>query len=149
AVSSLWASGRATTSRYGCQAHRSGFGALLVPINTRLRTEHAAYVLDQSDSTALIIAARSGLVDYLAMACELLPSLAGGGVGLRDARLPALRPVMVIGDAPTPGALAWSRSWKQARAYLTMSFAQASPGSTRMGWPSLFAPPEPRASRRA
>jgi fatty-acyl-CoA synthase len=83
-------------------------GAVLVPINTRLRTEDAAYVLGQSDSTALIIAARSGPVDYLAMACELLPSLASGGVGLRDARLPALRRVIVLGDAPVPGALAWS-----------------------------------------
>ncbi len=83
-------------------------GAVLVPINTRLRTEDAAYILGQSDSTALIIAARSGPVDYLAMASELLPSLASGGVGLRDARLTALRRVIVLGDAPAPGALAWS-----------------------------------------
>jgi fatty-acyl-CoA synthase len=83
-------------------------GAVLVPINTRLRTEDAAYILGQSDSTALIIAARSGPVDYLAMASELLPSLASGGVDLRDARLPALRRVIVLGDAPAPGALAWS-----------------------------------------
>jgi fatty-acyl-CoA synthase len=45
-------------------------GAVLVPINTRLRSEDAAYVLGQSDSAALIIAARSGPVDYLAMACD-------------------------------------------------------------------------------
>ena len=83
-------------------------GAVLVPINTRLRTEDAAYILGQSDSTALIIAARSGPVDYLAMASELLPSLASGGDGLRDARLTALRRVIVLGDAPAPGALAWS-----------------------------------------
>jgi fatty-acyl-CoA synthase len=82
-------------------------GAVLVPINTRLRTGDATYVLGQSDSTALILAARSGPVDYPAMACVLLPSLAAGGVGLRDARLPALRRVMVLGDAPAPGALAW------------------------------------------
>ena len=34
-------------------------GAVLVPINTRFRSEDAAYVLGQSDSTTLIIAARS------------------------------------------------------------------------------------------
>ncbi|HEU0058563.1 MAG TPA: AMP-binding protein [Hyphomicrobiaceae bacterium] len=83
-------------------------GAVLVPINTRLRTEDAAYVLDQSDSTALIIAARSGPIDYLAMVCQLLPSLAPGAGGLRDARLAALRHVIVVGDAGTAGTLAWS-----------------------------------------
>src|SRR5262249_59206055 len=50
-------------------------GAVLVPINTRLRTEDVAYVLGQSDSTTLIIAARSGPVDYLGMVRTLLPSL--------------------------------------------------------------------------
>src|SRR5262245_57232061 len=52
-------------------------GAVLVPINTRLRTEDAAYVLAQSESTALIIAARSGPIDYLGLVCELLPSVCG------------------------------------------------------------------------
>jgi fatty-acyl-CoA synthase len=82
-------------------------GAVLVPINTRLRTEDVAYVLGQSDSTALIIAARSGPVDYLAMASELLPSLASGIDDLRDARLPALRLVIVLGDAPAARTFDW------------------------------------------
>ena len=34
-------------------------GAVLVPVNTRFRTDDAAYVLGQSDSTTLFIAARS------------------------------------------------------------------------------------------
>src|SRR5687767_13073541 len=51
-------------------------GAVLVPINTRFRTEDVRYVTGQSDSVALIIAERSGPVDYLAMARELkLPGL--------------------------------------------------------------------------
>jgi len=83
-------------------------GAVLVPINTRLRTEDVAYVLGQSDAAALIIAARSGPVDYLAMARELLPSLASAGGGLMDARLPALRHVIVLGDTPAAGTLGWS-----------------------------------------
>jgi fatty-acyl-CoA synthase len=84
-------------------------GAVLVPINTRLRSEDAAYVLGQSDSAALIIAARSGPVDYLAMACELLPSLASGGHGPReDRRLAALRHLIVLGDAAAAGTLPWS-----------------------------------------
>src|SRR5262245_34039499 len=83
-------------------------GAVLVPINTRLRTEDAAYVLAQSESTALIIAARSGPIDYLGMVCELLPSLGGNGDCLPEARLPQLRHVIVLGDDPVSGTHNWS-----------------------------------------
>jgi fatty-acyl-CoA synthase len=79
-------------------------GAVLVPINTRLRTADAAYILAQSDSVALIIAARSGPIDYLDMVRELLPSLGGAP----DATLAALRHVIVLGDGSQPGTIAWS-----------------------------------------
>ena len=46
-------------------------GAVLVPINTRLRTEDVAYIVDQSDSSTLILAERSGPIDYLGMVREL------------------------------------------------------------------------------
>ena len=68
-------------------------GAVLVPINTRFRTEDAAYVLGQSDSSTLIIAARSGPIDYLGMVRELLPTLGSGGDAVSDPKLPALRRV--------------------------------------------------------
>src|SRR5215813_15287423 len=64
-------------------------GAVLVPINTRLRTDDVAYVLGQSDSTTLIIAARSGPVDYLGMVRTLLPSLGSRGDVVQDPNLPA------------------------------------------------------------
>ena len=83
-------------------------GAVLVPINTRFRTDDAAYVLDQSDSTTLIIAAQSGPIDYLAMVRELLPSLGSGGDVVRDPKLPALRRVVVLGDSPLHGTITWS-----------------------------------------
>jgi fatty-acyl-CoA synthase len=82
-------------------------GAVLVPINTRLRTDDAAYVLGQSDSTALIIAARSGPIDYLGMVRALLPSLGSGGDAVHDPKLPALRRVVVLADAPAPGTIPW------------------------------------------
>jgi fatty-acyl-CoA synthase len=75
-------------------------GAVLVPINTRFRTDDAAYVLNQSDSTTLIIAAQSGPIDYLAMVRELLPSLGSGSDVVHDPKLPALRRVVVLGDSP-------------------------------------------------
>ena len=64
-------------------------GAVLVPINTRFRTDDAAYVLNQSDSTTLIIAAQSGPIDYLAMVRELLPSLGSGSDVVHDPKLRA------------------------------------------------------------
>ena len=79
-------------------------GAVLVPINTRLRTEDVAYIADQSDSTALILAERSGPIDYLAMVRELAPP----AVAPAATRLPKLRHIVLFGDEPRPDTVAWS-----------------------------------------
>ncbi len=79
-------------------------GAVLVPINTRLRTEDVAYIADQSDSTALILAERSGPIDYLAMVRELVPP----GVAAAATRLPKLRHIVLFGDEPRPDTVAWN-----------------------------------------
>jgi fatty-acyl-CoA synthase len=83
-------------------------GGILLPVNTRFRTQDAAYVLGQSDATALVIAAHSGPVDYLAMVRALLPSLGSTGYAVRDPKLPGLRRVVVLGDSPVPGTVPWS-----------------------------------------
>ena len=80
-------------------------GAVLVPVNTRFRTDDVAYVLGQSDATTLIIAERSGPINYLGMVRELVPSLAGGAA--REARFPHLRRVISVGDAPRAETLSW------------------------------------------
>jgi fatty-acyl-CoA synthase len=80
-------------------------GAVLVPVNTRFRTDDVAYVLGQSDATTLIIAERSGPVDYLGMVRELVPSLAGGAA--REARFPHLRRVILVGETPRAETLCW------------------------------------------
>jgi fatty-acyl-CoA synthase len=82
-------------------------GATLVPINTRFRSEDAAYVLGQSDSTTLIIAARSGPIDYLGMVRTLLPSLGSEGA-VNPTSLPALQRVIILSERPVPGTIAWS-----------------------------------------
>jgi fatty-acyl-CoA synthase len=82
-------------------------GAVLVPINTRFRSEDAAYVLGQSDSSTLVIAARSGPIDYLGMVRALLPSLGAAGDAVRDPKLPALRRLIVLGDDAAPGTIGW------------------------------------------
>jgi fatty-acyl-CoA synthase len=73
-------------------------GAVLVPINTRLRTEDVAYIADQSDSTALILAERSGPIDYLAMVRELAPL----GAVPEATRLPKLGRIVLFSDEPRP-----------------------------------------------
>ncbi len=79
-------------------------GAVLVPINTRLRTDDVAYILDQSDSTTLILAERSGPVDYLGMVRELQPVGAAPGAN----RLPKLRRIVLLGDDRRPETVAWA-----------------------------------------
>jgi len=81
-------------------------GAVLVPINTRLRTEDTAYILGQSDSAVLLITDRSGPVDYLGMVKELAPSLRGGSA--REERFKHLRLVVSAGDERHAETLHWS-----------------------------------------
>src|SRR2546426_6686924 len=81
-------------------------GAILVAVNTRLRTDDVAYILGQSDSSVLIIAERSGPVDYLGMVKELAPSLRHGQPN--EARFPRLRRVISLGDAAGAETLPWT-----------------------------------------
>ena len=78
-------------------------GAVLVPINTRMRTEDVAYIVDQSDSSTLILAERSGPIDYLGMVRELVPEGAAPGAG----RLPKLKQIVVLGEQPRPSTVPW------------------------------------------
>jgi len=78
-------------------------GAVLVPVNTRFRTEDMAYILAQSDADAVLLADRSGPVDYLGMIREVVPAL-----GSRpDPRFPCLRHVVVLADRPDHGVADW------------------------------------------
>lgn len=85
-------------------------GAVLVPINTRLRTEDVAYVLDQSGASTVILAERSGPIDYLGMLRELVPA----GVPPGGGRLPRLRRLVVLGDEPRPSTTPWAGLLEQA-----------------------------------
>lgn len=73
-------------------------GAVLVPINTRLRTADLEYVLRQSDSATLITVDRSGPVDYLGIVRELCPEFESGDPNdLRPEKFPELKRVVVLG----------------------------------------------------
>ena len=83
-------------------------GAVLVPINTRFRTGDMEYLVNHSDSTALILMDRSGPVSFLDMLREVAPEVdTGEPDNLRPAAFPALRNVIVLGENRPPGAIDW------------------------------------------
>jgi fatty-acyl-CoA synthase len=78
-------------------------GAVLVPVNTRFRTEDMAYVLGQSDAVAVILAERSGPIDYLALMRQVVPAR-----GARpDPRFPFLKHVVVLPKQTDAGGVGW------------------------------------------
>ncbi len=85
-------------------------GAVLVPIDTRFRTNDLAYVLRQSDSTTLITADHSGPIGYLDMVRQLLPQLdtcsEPNQLELED--FPALRRVITVSEEAYTGTQRWT-----------------------------------------
>jgi len=81
-------------------------GAVLVPINTRFRTDDLAYVLGQSKSAFLITHVRSGPIEYLDMTRRVV-ALPSDGDDISDANFPKLRKVIVLGEDEGPGVLSW------------------------------------------
>jgi fatty-acyl-CoA synthase len=84
-------------------------GAVLLPLNTRLRTHDIEYAIKASDTSTLIVADQSGPVDFLGMVQELLPELREGPLdGRPSARCPLLKRVIVAGERrDAVGALDW------------------------------------------
>jgi fatty-acyl-CoA synthase len=78
-------------------------GAVLVPVNTRLRTDDVAYILEQSEASTLILAERSGPVDYLGMVRELVPVDTSAA-----SRLPRLPRIVLLGDERRPATVSWT-----------------------------------------
>ena len=86
-------------------------GAVLVPVNTRFRTADMTYVLGQSDAVAVILADRSGPVNYLDMMREVVP-----GLGVRpDLGFPVLRHVITLSDRAYPDTIDWRRMLDDGR----------------------------------
>jgi fatty-acyl-CoA synthase len=84
-------------------------GAVLVPVNTRLRAGEVAYILKQSNSTTFIATDRSGPADYRPVLQELLPGLAAAQAPLAAfPDFPDLRRVIAVTAAPLAGAHHWA-----------------------------------------
>ncbi|MQA84291.1 MAG: AMP-binding protein [Streptosporangiales bacterium] len=81
-------------------------GAVLVPLNTRYKTDEVGYVLGQSDARALILMERFLDIDYLEMINTLVPELATSTPGaLESVRFPQLGSVIAAGDGGHSGML--------------------------------------------
>src|SRR5215475_521743 len=70
-------------------------GAVLVPVNTRFRTDDVAYVLGHAEVRTLLLAARSGPIDYLGMARQA------------SERLPRLARMVALGQDLPGDVMAW------------------------------------------
>lgn len=85
-------------------------GAVVVPLNTRLREDDIRFVLAHAEATTLVQTDRSGPVDFLALTRAVLPELGAPGTAVGDPADPAfplLRRVITIGDRRHDGVLWW------------------------------------------
>ena len=85
-------------------------GLILVNINPAYRLVELEYALNKVGVRALICATRFKSSDYVGMVNALAPELATSEPGrLASEKLPELRTVIVIGEPPTPGAIAFDQ----------------------------------------
>ena len=83
-------------------------GAVLVNINPAYRAHELKYVLNQSDSVALVLVGRFKSSDYFAMLDEVCPELASSAPGqVHSKDFPKLRWVVSLEQDAPPGAITW------------------------------------------
>jgi fatty-acyl-CoA synthase len=83
-------------------------GVVLVNINPAYRPFELEYVLQQSDSVALMLVEKFKTSDYFAMLAEICPELATTQDGLVQAeKYPRLRRIVALCDSPPRTLLSW------------------------------------------
>jgi fatty-acyl-CoA synthase len=103
-------------------------GAIQVPINTRLRTADAAYIIGQAECSTLITHDTSGPIDYWAMVREMVPDDERGAGGIIAAKaFPHLKRIIIKtaegnGETAT-GTANWRDLGKEPEAELDMELA--------------------------
>ncbi|WP_373085654.1 class I adenylate-forming enzyme family protein [Sneathiella sp.] len=81
-------------------------GAVLVPINTRLRAEDISYLLSQSDTSVLIMASSFGSLRYLDTLERMVPDYPSQKLNdWETAEFPKLRSVLISGASPVPPSM--------------------------------------------
>jgi len=110
-------------------------GLILVNINPAYRLSELEYALNKVGVKALVTAAQFKSSDYLQMLRTLAPELDTAEPGaLHSARLPDLRLVIRMGDAPTAGMLNWNALDALAEA-ASIAAARAIGATLRSGEP--------------
>ena len=83
-------------------------GAVLVPINTRYKTEEASYILERSDARVLVMTHQLWKIDYYDMLNRIAPDLAEQAAGaLSLSAFPLLRTIISVGADAAPGMTSW------------------------------------------
>jgi len=92
-------------------------GAIIVPINTSFRTSDTAYVLKQSNSSALITVDQSGPINYLSMVHEMLPAIRKSHE-LKSSfpEFSDLKKVVILSEASYHGTYSWEDILSEAGA---------------------------------
>ncbi|GAC1330395.1 MAG: AMP-binding protein [Mycobacteriales bacterium] len=91
----------------------AALGARLVPLNTWVKAQELAYLLDHARPSVLVIVDRLGRQDFVGALLGLVPEAATAGPGQwRSERLPGLRSLVTIGASrPPSGAVAYDE-WR-------------------------------------
>lgn len=83
-------------------------GAVLVTVNTSYRAQELEYLLQQSDTTTLILTETFKGTSYLDILKEVVPELENSEKGnIQSSKLPKLKNVIVLGDENYPGCYNW------------------------------------------
>lgn len=102
----IWATNRPewVTSQFAT----GKMGAVLVTVNTNYRTAELEYLLNQSDSTTLILMENYRGASYVDMLYEIIPELKTSEPGqLQSKKLPFLKNVIFLGEERKPGMYIW------------------------------------------
>ncbi|MBI5968388.1 MAG: AMP-binding protein, partial [Deltaproteobacteria bacterium] len=84
-------------------------GVVLVPVNTRFRTNELEYILGQSDSTTLVMMDHFLNIDFSGMLLEICPEMESQSPGKLDCRrLPLLKSVIILGEKKISGTFSFS-----------------------------------------
>ena len=87
-------------------------GAVLVNVNPAYRTHELAYLLEQSETNALVLIGRFRTSDYVAMVNEVVPELRDSQPGeLSSPRFPNLRHVIYVPSPSGPAAKTPAGMW--------------------------------------
>jgi len=83
-------------------------GAVLVPVNTRFRTNELEYILGQSDSTSLVMMDNFLNIDFFGMLLEVCPEMERQPPGqLRCRKLPLLKNVILLNEKKISGTFSF------------------------------------------